>query len=144
MLEIIKMVTNKKPLFLEVNVPPLCSPFIVGNPSKEGGLLRWVEQPLKNDTVLAWGIKEPPEEIVKDMTRLVLERSKLEGWGSLQPTREKAEERLKGLGIEEVTLSGNLLHPQDPSMLGSLIIVGDTCFPVIHNARRGLCWFSPQ
>ena len=139
MIEIVEMkIKGKTPLFLEVNVPPKCMPLLVGNP-KEDGLLKWVEQPSNRESVLTWGVNASVKEVIEAMLGFALDRSEKEQWGIKQSSFTSAEQRLNELGIDEVTTTDNLVHPKDPSMLGTIIVVGEKCFPVIHNVRRGLC-----
>lgn len=137
MLEIVKL-TGNEPLVLEVQVPPLCFPFLVGNPKGEG-LLTWVEKASPKETIFTWGVEATPEKIIEEMLKIALNRSSLEGWGIQQPSFQLAEKRLHDLGIEEITTSGKIIHPKDPSLLGTLIVGGKKCFPIIHNISRGLC-----
>jgi hypothetical protein len=138
MIEILKLKKSKTPLVLEVDVPPLCRPLLVGNPSKDS-VLRWVEAPSKRDTVLTWGQECPVEETVARMVTMVIERGAKEGWGIEQPSLASAVERLRSLGITEVESKEGLVYPKDPSFLGSVIVIGDRSFPVLHNVRRGFC-----
>ena len=141
MIEIIKLKKDKTPLVLEVNVPPLCKPLLIGNP-RESKLLRWVESPSNRSTVLTWGLDSSVEEIVEKMLEMTIERSSLEGWGVVQPDLPSAISRIKDMGIEEYESSEGLVFPKDPSILGSIIVVKDRFFPVIHNVKRGICVVS--
>lgn len=127
--------TNKTPLVLELQVPSLCSPILVGDP--KGGILRWVERPSKNNTVMSWGLPNTEEEIVKAMLYKALEFSSL--WGIRQKSLESARARMNQLGIEDVVQNGQFVVPSDPGLLGTLVYVGDKIFPVIHNISRGFC-----
>lgn len=138
MLEIVKMTGNKNtPLFLEVNVPPLCMPLLVGDPKGEK-LLKWVEEPSNRESVLTWGMEATPEEVIRVMLEMVKERGNQEQWEIYHRSEEDALKRLEDMGIEEGVVDGLVAHPKDPALLGTLILIGDRCFPVIHNTRRGL------
>jgi hypothetical protein len=141
MIEILKLKKTKTPLVLEVDVPPLCKPLLVGDPKE--GTLKWVESPSNRNTVLTWGQDCSVEEAVSQMVFMTLERSKAEGWGVEQPTLASATERLASLGILEVESREGIVFPKDPSFLGSLIVIGDRLFPVFHNVRRGVCVVKP-
>lgn len=143
MFEVIRMESKKTPLAIEVEVPPKCSPILVGNP-KTDSLLRWVESPSRRGTVMSWGFPVKDAPILKEVLNMTLERSQSEGWGVIQGSLQLATERLKDLGIEEVESTNQVVHPKDPTLLGSLIIIGDMCFPVIHNARRALSVINPN
>lgn len=140
MLEIVKLKGNA-PLLLEVSVPPLCVPLLVGNP-KGTSLLTWVERASSKDTIMTWGIEATPEAILSEMVKMALDRSSSEGWGVRQKSFADAEKRLLSLGIDQIQVSNTLVHPKAPSLLGSLILAGNKCFPVIHNIGRGLCVVS--
>ena len=73
------------------------------------------------------------------MVGLALERSEKEEWGIKQSSFSNAEQRMNELGIDEVITTNNVVHPKDPSMLGTVIVAGGKCFPIIHNVSRGLC-----
>ena len=140
MIEVVKLTKKgKTPLMLEVDVPPLCKPLLVGNPNKDSSLLRWVESPSKRGTVLTWGQDCSVETILVSMIEMSIERSSKEGWGIEQESLEKAISRMKSLGVDQVDHKDGLVFPSDPSMLGSIVVVGDRVFPVIHNVRRGFC-----
>jgi len=141
MIEILRLKKSKTPLVLEVDAPPLCKPLLVGDP--KGGVLKWVETPSKRNTVLTWGQECSIEEAVARMLSMVIERGKVEGWGVEQPTLASAVERLQSLGIREVESREGIVFPKDPSFLGSMILIGDRLFPVLHNVRRGICVVKP-
>jgi len=139
MIEIVEIqVKGKTPVFMEVDVPPKCMPLLVGNP-KGDDLLKWVEQPSTRESVLTWGIEASVKEVIEAMLGLALDRSEKDLWGIKQSSFTDAEQRLNELGIDEVTTTDNVVHPKDPSMLGTIIVAGGKCFPVIHNVSRGLC-----
>ena len=77
------------------------------------------------------------------MVSMVIERGRVEGWGVEQPTLASAIERLQSLGIREVESREGIVFPKDPSFLGSMILIGDRLFPVLHNVRRGVCIVKP-
>ncbi len=137
MLEIVRL-KGKQPLFLEANVPPLCYPYLVGNPKGEG-FLKWVEKPTAKETILTWGVEATIEQILAEMIRLTLDRSEVEGWGVRQKSFNLAEKRLKDLGVNDLEVSNKLIYPKDPSLLGTILISEKKCFPIIHNVSRGLC-----
>ena len=137
LVEVVKMKGNP-PLFLEAQVPPLCTPLLVGDP-KGRALLKWVEKPSVKDTILTWGLEATLEEVIDAMVEMACARDKLDDWGISQPTVQNAQARMEALGVDEVSVSGNLVHPTDPTLLGSIIVIGGKCFPVLHNIRRGLC-----
>lgn len=139
MIEIVELkVKDKTPLFLEVDVPPKCMPLLVGSPKGET-LLKWVEKPSNRESVLTWGVEAPVKEVIEAMLRIALDRSEKEQWGIKQDSFTNAEQRLNELGIDEVITTNNVVHPKDPSMLGTIIVAGGKCFPVIHNVSRGIC-----
>ena len=139
MIEVIELkIKGKTPVFMEVEVPPKCMPLLVGNP-KGSGLLKWVEQPSNRESVLTWGIEASVSEVIETMVGYALARSEKEQWGVMQESYTEAEQRLNDLGIEEIITTDNVVHPRDPSMLGTVIVAGGKCFPVIHNVSRGLC-----
>ncbi len=139
MIEILEIqVKGKTPLFLEVEVPPKCMPLLVGAP-KGDGLLKWVEQPSNRGSVLTWGVEATVKDVLEAMVSHTLDRSKKDDWGVKQESFSSAEQRMNDLGIEEVVSTDNMVHPRDSSMLGTVIVAGGKCFPVIHNASRGLC-----
>ena len=143
MLEIVKLKSKNQALVMEVNVPPLCAPLLVGNP-KEGGLLTWVEKPSVRGTVLTWGHKTTLGEIIVEMIDMVKERGLREGWENVHVEKEEAISHLLSLGVKEVEEKGGIVFPRDPSLLGSLIISGDKIYPVIHNPYRGLCFIESE
>ena len=139
MIEIVELqVKGKTPVFMEVDVPPKCMPLLVGNPKGET-LLKWVEKPSNRESVLTWGIEASVNEVIEAMLGIALVRSEKEQWGIKQGSFTDAEHRLNELGITEVTTTDNIVHPKDPSMLGTVIVAGGKCFPVIHNVSRGIC-----
>ena len=139
MIEVIELkIKGKTPVFMEVEVPPKCMPLLVGNP-KGSGILKWVEQPSNRESVLTWGIDASVNEVIEAMLGITLDRSEKEQWGIKQGSFTDAEQRLNELGINEVITTDNVVHPKDPSMLGTIIVAGGKCFPVIHNASRGIC-----
>lgn len=139
MIEVIELkIKGKTPVFMEVEVPPKCMPLLVGNP-KGSGLLKWVEQPSNRESVLTWGIEASVSEVIETMVGYALARSEKEQWGVMQESYTSAEQRLNDLGIDEIITTDNVVHPRDPSMLGTVIVAGGKCFPVIHNVSRGLC-----
>ena len=139
MIEIVELkVKGKTPVFMEVEVPLKCMPLLVGNP-KGDDLLKWVEQPSNRGSVLTWGIDASVSDILDTMVRLTTQRNEKDQWGVKQESFSNDEERMNDLGILEVMTTGNVVHPKDPSMLGTIIVAGGKCFPVIHNASRGLC-----
>lgn len=139
MIEIVELqVKGKTPVFMEVEVPPKCMPILVGNP-KGDALLKWVEKPSNRESVLTWGIDASVGEVVESMVSLTLERGEEDSWGVRQESFSNAEQRMNGLGIEGLNTTNNIVHPSDPSLLGTIIVAGGKCFPVIHNASRGIC-----
>lgn len=146
MLEVIEYKIKKKaPLFLEIPVPPLTFPYLVGNPKKESDrLLSWAEKPSKNNTVLSWGMQVSIEEIIAEVKKLTLERNKTSNWGLDHIYLKDAVQFLKSQGIEEIIKQGNTISPKDPSLLGSIIIIKNRKYPLIHNVSRGLCFFERE
>jgi hypothetical protein len=139
MIEILELkLKGKTPLFLEVEVPPKCKPLLVGAP-KGKSLLKWVEQPSNRDSVLTWGLDASVNDVLEVMVSLTLTRDEKEDWGVKQDSFTNAEKRLNELGIDEVVVTDHIVHPKDSSMLGTIIVAGGKCFPVIHNVSRGLC-----
>ena len=139
MIEIVELqVKGKTPVFMEVDVPPKCRPLLVGNP-KGDDLLKWVEKPSNRGTVLTWGVNANISDVLEAMLTLAQDRSRKEEWGIRQKSFADAEQRLNELGIDEVSITANVVHPKAPSMLGTVIVAGGKCFPVIHNISRGIC-----
>jgi len=142
LLQTMKMAQTKQPLMLSIDVPPLCTPVLVGNHRgvREGDRLRWVESLPKSGQVLTWRVPYPEEGVLIDeIIDKTVNRALEEGWDVLQQDFESAKRYLNSLGIEEVRQIGNLVVPKDPSLLGTLIISNNFCFPVIHNLKRGIC-----
>ena len=126
---------------LSVEVPPLCLPVLVGNPKGQpGNLLTWAEKIPKNKQVMSWGIPAYKEGmLMSEILTKTIERALQEGWGSVHDSFESAESHLNSLGIEDTKRIGNLVVPKDNDLLGSMILIEDYCFPVIHNLKRALC-----
>ena len=134
----IMRIKGEAPLFLEAQVPPLCSPILVGDP-KGNSLMRWVEKASSRGTVYTWGVEATLDQVVGLMVSMAQSRSFKEGWGVDQLDTGKAKDRLKVLGVDEISVSGNLVHPTDPTLLGTVVLIGGKCFPILHNTRRALC-----
>lgn len=138
MIEIVRLKSKgKTPLFMEVDVPPMCKPLLVG--SSKDGLLRWAESPSNRNTILTWGQESSIEEVLTEMVKMTLERGLEENWGVHQVDEKSALGRMSGVGIEDVIVKEGLVFPKDPSVLGSLIIMDNKLFPVLHNVKRGIC-----
>lgn len=144
MIELVKLVLPKPPVLLELPVPEKSFPYLVGNPRKEGSILRWVEQPSPRGTVMTWGYDCSVDEIISDMISLIKERGEQENWGLNHISQDQAEKRMCELGISETKLVNQCVVPQDPSLLGSIIIVGAKKYPLIHNPSRGICFLSQK
>lgn len=130
---------GKTPLFLEIPVPEKTFPYLVGNPKKDSTILRWVEAPSTRGSVLTWGLSCPLSEVVKAMVEMTIERDKSEKWDVAHIQIAQARTRMESLGITETRQVGNLLVPQDPSLLGTILVLKGLLFPVIHNPSRGFC-----
>lgn len=141
-LEIIQMKKAKTPLMLEMPVPEKSFPYLVGNPKEGGNLLKWVEAPSVRGTILSWGIECSVEEILSEMERLIKNRGTEEQWGVIQICSNTAGQRMLSLGISETRKVGNAVVPQDPSLLGCIIIIGGKKYPLIHNPSRGITYLS--
>jgi len=138
MIEVVRLKSKgKTPLFMEVDVPPMCKPLLVG--SSKGGVLRWVETPSNRNSVLTWGQDSSLEEVVSEMVKMTIKRSSEESWGVLQADEESAAQRMSDIGIEDILIREGLVFPRDPSILGSVIIMDNKLFPVLHNVKRGIC-----
>jgi hypothetical protein len=139
-LEVYELKTARKVLMLSIEVPPLCTPMLVGNPKgTKGNMLKWVEKIPSNNNVITWGLADLNEgEILAEIKTKVLERSHAEGWDILCKDLPSARARMRDQGIDETKQIEDILVPKDPSLLGSVIFIGDLCFPVIHNVSRGL------
>lgn len=132
----------KTPLMLEMPVPEKSFPYLVGNPKKEGGSLKWAEAPSERGTVLSWGLDHTVEEILSDMESLIKNRGNKEQWGVIQICSGTAGQRMLSLGISETRKIGNAVVPLDPSLLGCIIIIGGKKYPLIHNPSRGITYLS--
>jgi len=138
-LEIIKLEKkDKTPLFLEIPVPEKTYPYLVGNPKKEGSLLSWAEKPSPRNTILSWGLECKIEEIICEMVEISKKRNNSENWGLNHISIKEAKAYFKDIGIDEVQINNNIISPKDPSLLGSIILIGEKKYPLIHNVRRGL------
>ena len=142
MIEVVRLKLPKPPVLLELPVPEKSFPYLVGNPRKEGDILRWVEKPSSRGTVVSWGYDCSVDEIIADMIKLIKERGSHENWELNHISEEEARKRMDSVGISETRLLGECVVPQDPSLLGTLIIVGDKKYPLIHNPSRGICFLS--
>ena len=143
-LEIVKLTLPKKPVFLEVPVPEKSFPYLVGNPLKEGPILKWVEKPTTRKSVMSWGYECEMQDIISCMTEMIKMRGAQENWDVIHISLEQAVNRMKKVGIEDTQQIGQLLVPKDPSLLGSVLVVGNLKFPVIHNPSRGITFLSNQ
>lgn len=137
------MKNQKAPVLLEMPVPEKSFPYLVGNHKKGEAPLRWVETPSNRNTILSWGISCSIQEIVDCMLNLTKERALKEQWGSVQIYEAQGKAHMSRLGIEETTLiKGEILVPTDPSLLGSILIIGTQKYPLIHNPSRGICFIQ--
>lgn len=124
-------------------VPEKSFPYLVGNPKKDEAPLRWAEIPSNRNTILSWGLSCSVQEIVECMLTLTKERAEREQWDSIQIYEAQGKAHMNLLGIEETQLIlGNVLVPSDPSLLGSIIIIGNKKYPLIHNPSRGICFIQ--
>ena len=143
-LELVNIESTKTPLFLELPVPELTYPYLVGNPKKQGSLLSWVEKPTPRNTVLSWGLSCSVEEIVSSMVELTSSRSLSEKWETNYITLEEAKNYFTSLSIDKIQVNDNVITPEDPSLLGSIIIIKGKKYPLIHNVKRGLCFLRGE
>tara|TARA_B100000073_G_scaffold340595_1_gene340647 strand:- start:1435 stop:1884 length:450 start_codon:yes stop_codon:yes gene_type:complete len=143
-LEVIHMRKQKTPLMLEMPVPEKSFPYLVGNPKNDESNLKWVEQPSARSTVLSWGRECSLEEIISEMRSLIIERGSLEKWDVSHIYINTAEQRMSSLGISEVRQVEDMIVPQDPSLLGCIIVIGTKKYPLIHNPSRGLVVLSKK
>lgn len=143
-LEIIHMKKSKTPLMLEMPVPEKSFPYLVGNPKKDGSLLTWAENPSARGTILSWGQDCSIEDILSEMEILIKERGSDEGWEVIQICSSSASQRMLSLGISETQRVGDVVVPQDPSLLGCIIVIGNKKYPLIHNPSRGITYLSTQ
>ncbi len=143
-LEVIHMRKQKSPLMLEMPVPEKSFPYLVGNPKNDSSNLKWVEQPSARNTVLSWGRECSLEEIVSEMRSMIIERGILEKWDVSHIYINTAEQRMSSLGISEVRQVEDMIVPQDPSLLGCIIVIGTKKYPLIHNPSRGLVVLSKK
>lgn len=138
-LEIVKLTLPKKPVFLEVPVPEKTFPYLVGNPLKEGSILKWAEKPSPRNTIMSWGYECSVDEIISCMAEMIKIRGQKENWNVVHISTQQALTRMRQVGIEDSLQIGQHIVPKDPSLLGSILLVGNLKFPVIHNPSRGFC-----
>ncbi len=143
-LEVIHMRKQKTPLMLEMPVPEKSFPYLVGNPKNDEPNLKWVEQPSARNTVLSWGRECSLEEIVSEMRTMIIDRGNSEKWDVNHIYINTAEQRMSSLGISEVRQVEDMIVPQDPSLLGCIIVIGTKKYPLIHNPSRGLVVLSKK
>jgi hypothetical protein len=142
-LEILEIKNQKTPILLELPVPEKSFPYLVGNTKENTLPLTWAEHPSPRNTTISWGVSCSIEEIISCMFELCKNRGEIEKWENFQICENDAKAHLSQLGITETRLiNGNILVPSDPSLLGSIIIVGNKKFPLIHNPYRGICFIK--
>jgi hypothetical protein len=142
-LEILEIKNQKPPLLLELPVPEKSFPYLVGNTKDNSLPLTWAEHPSPRNTTISWGVSCSIEEIISCMFTLCKNRGELEKWDNFQICEADAKAHLSQLGITETRLvQGNILIPSDPSLLGSIVIVGNKKYPLIHNPYRGICFLK--
>jgi hypothetical protein len=143
-IEIVNIESNKTPIFLELPVPELTFPYLVGNPKKGGELLSWVEKPSVRSTVLSWGLSCSLEEIEECMQNLAFNRGRSEKWETNDISVEKAKSYFSSIGVDKIQVNDNIITPKDPSLLGSVIVIKGKKYPLIHNVKRGLCFLRGE
>jgi len=143
-LEIIHMRKQKTPLMLEMPVPEKSFPYLVGNPKNDSSNLTWVEQPSARNTVLSWGRECSLEDIIEEMKSMIINRGNSEKWDVNHIYINTAEQRMSSLGITETRQVEDMIVPQDPSLLGCIVVIGTKKYPLIHNPSRGLVVLSKQ
>ena len=143
-LEIIHMRKQKTPLMLEMPVPEKSFPYLVGNPKNDSSNLTWVEQPSARNTVLSWGRECSLDDIIEEMKSMIINRGNSEKWDVNHIYINTAEQRMSSLGISETRQVEDMIVPQDPSLLGCIVVIGTKKYPLIHNPSRGLVVLSKQ
>lgn len=135
---------QKTPLMLEMPVPEKSFPYLVGNPKNDSSNLTWVEQPSARNTVLSWGRECSLEDIIEEMKSMIINRGNSEKWDVNHIYINTAEQRMSSLGITETRQVEDMIVPQDPSLLGCIVVIGTKKYPLIHNPSRGLVVLSKQ
>ena len=138
-LDLIEYQTSKPPpFFVEAPVPEATAPYLVGNPrAEEKEPLCWADG--SRNKILTWGVTCSVEEIISSMKKLILIRSRIFNWGVEQEEISKAKNRMEKLDLIPIQVNGDLVTPQSPDLLGSVLIIGGKKYPVIHNPARGVC-----
>ena len=138
--EVIRIENKKAPLFLEVPVPPHCTPILVGH--SKSNQLKWVDKPNSQGRVMTWGLKLSIEEVSKLCVDSIKNKGQTEGWEIEYIDENQAKLNMKELGVENVKRMGDMLIPTEHDILGTLVIFEDMIYPVIHNAIRAISFIG--
>jgi hypothetical protein len=138
--EVIRIENKKAPLFLEVPVPPHCTPILVGH--SKSNQLKWTDKPNSQGRVMTWGLKLPIEQVSQLCIDAIKNKGQTEGWEIEYSDENEAKINMKEVGIENVKRMNNLLIPSDHDILGTLVIFEDMVYPVIHNAIRAISFIG--
>jgi hypothetical protein len=78
------------------------------------------------------------------MREMIINRGNSEKWDVNHIYINTAEQRMSSLGISETRQVEDMIVPQDPSLLGCIVVIGTKKYPLIHNPSRGLVVLSKQ
>lgn len=132
---------SKMPMVLELPVPN-CAPYLVGNPKQSVSALKWVEDFPKSGKVFCWGLDLSLDDLLPQLKQLILDR-----FDDLSfPSIEDAQNHLQELGLGDSECVQGFVVPKDASLFGSVIVFDNSIttklFPVIHNAKTGVCFIK--
>jgi len=134
--EVIKVENKKAPLFLEVPVPPHCTPILVGYSKMNE--LKWVDKPNSQGRVMTWGLKLSLDEVSKLCIEAIKNKAGDEQWDIEYSDENESKLNMKELGIENVKRMGDMMIPTEHDILGTLVVFENMVYPVIHNAIRAI------
>lgn len=135
--EIVKVENKKAPLFLEIPVPPYCTPILVC-----GSTLKWVEKASKKQTVITCFLTGSVKDVSDKCIEAIKEKAKSESWNSFFNSEDGAIKKVQLEGVGKTKRLGNLIVPQEHDLLGTLIVFEDKIYPVIHNSIRAICFIE--
>jgi len=138
--EVIKIENKKAPLFIEVPVPPHCTPILVGH--SKANQLKWADKPNAQGRVMTWGLNLPIEQVSQLCIDAIKTKGQTDGWELEYSDENDAKINMKEVGIENVKRMNNLLIPSDHDILGTLVVFEDMVYPVIHNAIRAISFIG--
>jgi len=138
--EVIKIENKKAPLFIEVPVPPHCTPILVGH--SKANQLKWADKPNAQGRVMTWGLNLPIEQVSQLCIDAIKTKGQTDGWELEYSDENDAKINMKEVGIENVKRMNNLLIPSDHDILGTLVVFEDMVYPVIHNAIRAISFID--